>query len=230
MFDPVRGYGGLVGLSGAEVANRAQAAADAQGFRLWTKGDYNLNVIGIRNPDDQAALDAFNDAMLWLWRVAGEWQFAVFKITMDPGQPSVKSPRRTDGTARLIAPQQISRLWVQGNHHASDPKKAYRAGVQSAAPENIRVWRVKGDLDAGAEFRNVRGINYHRANRDAVSTVVGAWSEGCQVNCNPKHFEYSLMLWDLQVKSWGEGGKYLSYTLYEADTAHPLYPVLRATL
>lgn len=217
-------------LSPDEVASRAEATAAQHGLKFWTKGEFNLNVIGLRNPDDQAAIDAFNDAMLWLWREQGAWQFRIFKITMDPGQPSVKAPRRTDGTARLIAPQQIHRMWVLGYHHASDPKKAYRAGVQNAPQETIRVWRVKGDLDTGKEYRNVGGLNYHRANKDAVSTVVGAWSEGCQVNCNPKHFAHSLQLWDKQVAVWGDGGKYLSYTTYEPGAGHLLEPVLRATL
>ena len=222
-----KGY--LCDLAADDIAARAKAAAAANGFLFWEKGDYNINCIGIRNPDDQAAVDAFNDAMLWLWKEKGLWQYRIFKITTDPGQPSVKAPRRTDGTARIVFPQQIRRMWVLGEHHGSS--SSYPAGRMFAASADVAVWRVHGDLDSGSVYYNAGGLNYHRASANKQTTVIGPYSEGCQVNSDPLHFAESLRIWGKQIETWGEGGKYLSYTGYEpADATHPLWPILQATI
>ena len=64
----------------------------AKGYKYFTSGDYNLNIIGVRNSETAGRVtNAFDDCMTLSYKVDGEWKFHCFKCTTDPGTHWVKN-------------------------------------------------------------------------------------------------------------------------------------------
>ena len=56
------------------------------GYKFYTNGDYNVNVIGVRNLlDGNIQTNKFNDAMLLIFKINGVWHKYVWEATTDPG-------------------------------------------------------------------------------------------------------------------------------------------------
>lgn len=54
-----------------------------RGWKPFTKGDYNLNIIGIRANDNKA--NTFNDLICLLYKVNDKWTLKKYDATTDPG-------------------------------------------------------------------------------------------------------------------------------------------------
>ena len=79
-------------------------AVKAKGFAVFTDGDYNLNITGIRSPERVA--NAFDDRLCVTYKRDDMWITETFEITTDPGSPYLLKPlANTSGTAILVPGQ-----------------------------------------------------------------------------------------------------------------------------
>jgi len=172
------------------------------------KGDYNLNLIGVRSSDTDA--NTFNDFLVVLCEIDGKQEMYVFPMTTDPGVYYRESPINVNGTAVLV-PGHYRACWKIGAHRGQ-----YHALVQRG---EMAVYRDNShdseiDFDGSSVETGFFGINLHRANKNRSSLRVDKWSAGCQVLANPEDFDFVMKLVDESAKKYGDK---FSYTLLEED-------------
>ena len=111
----------------------------------------------------------------------------VFTGTTNPGTHWLKNLLNPKGTA-VLKPGQYVDSWKIGMHQGK-----YKALVQA---KPITVYRDgnKNDLaeESKTEQTGLFGINIHRANPSAISSIIDKWSAGCQVLNNPEQFKTLL--------------------------------------
>jgi len=156
------------------------------GGRVFTDGDWNLNIVGIRTW--KATANRFDDVLHCIYRERGQWVDRWWNITTDPGTYWLSHPMNRLGCAAVVADRQYPGVWRLGLHRGK-----YLALVQRDG-NDIAVHR-DDDRDSRVDYRddNVQngnfGINCHRATTRAGGSVrVDRWSAGCQVFADPGDF------------------------------------------
>lgn len=177
-----------------------------KGFLFFERGDYNLNLVGIRNTLEPHA-NSFNDLFCAAYYLAGVPIISIFDCTTDPGTYYRENPLSVRGTA-ILPPGQYAGLWRIGQHQGK-----YEALVQQRP---VAVWRDSNrdaQLDFGGEQENgLFGINCHRATAAGTSRQVDKWSAGCQVLASSQDFAVLMSLARLSATHWGNN---FTYTLLE---------------
>lgn len=170
------------------------------------KGDYNLNLIGVRSKD--TASNAFNDFLIVLFELDKKPHLYVFALTTDPGVYYRKNPLNVNGTAVLV-PGHYKSCWQLGAHQGK-----YKALVQRGNMDVYRDNDKDGEIDTAKKTieRGLFGINLHRSNANQSSLRVDKWSAGCQVMASPKDFDLVMAL---VTKSAEKYGVNFSYTLLD---------------
>ena len=140
-----------------------------------------FHLIGVRSKANEK--NKFDDS---LYLVNGPIMFR-YTCTTNPGTYWLKNLLNPKGTA-VLKPGQYIDSWKIGLHQGK-----YEALVQA---KPITVYR-DGDKDDLAEETKVEqtgmfGINIHRANPSAISSIIDKWSAGCQVLNNPTEFASML--------------------------------------
>lgn len=168
------------------------------------KGDYNLNLVGIRSSDLDA--NSFNDRLAVLYELDRKQILHVFPLTTDPGVFYRENPLNVDGTAVLV-PGHYSGCWELGAHQGK-----YKALVQRGPMAVYRDNNSDQHIDADADTvqNGLFGINLHRANANYSSLRVDRWSAGCQVMANPLDFDLVMALANKSAETYG---RRFSYTL-----------------
>lgn len=178
----------------------------AKGYVYFTKGDYNLNLIGVRSEDDSNGIkNTFNDVFIIEYKVNGQWYSKVFSCTTDPGIYYLKEKLLSSKGCAILKPNQYRSSYKLGFHQGK-----YKALVQS---KNVTVYRDKNKddkLDYINEETGMFGINIHKAGEE--SKQVDKWSAGCQVLAIKKNFDELI---DLCEKSSAIYGNSFTYTLVE---------------
>lgn len=120
----------------------------------------------------------------------------VFSCTTNPGTHWLKNLLNPSGCA-VLKPGQYVDSWKLGLHQGK-----YRALVQ-AKPITVYRDADKDDLaeEQGKEDKGMFGINIHRANPSAISSIIDKWSAGCQVLNNPDEFHTLLTACEMSGKS-----------------------------
>lgn len=190
-----------------------QAAVTAMGYAFFDRGDYNLNLIGIRTDDNRSEL--FNDWLVVAFRQNDHEQLWLFPMTTDPGTYWRKHPMNAKGTA-ILAPGQYRGCWELGLH-----KGEYEALVQRGP---MTVWRDNdrnATLDLGPADDGHHGINLHKAGRlTDTDSKVGRWSAGCQVLPRTDDFALLMSLVKQAAKRYGPRFTYTLLTEAEAWPRH----------
>ena len=172
------------------------------GFKVFESNDYDLNIIGERNP--RGKVNKFDDWIHVCFTVDGVWQWYAYKCTTDAGLHYLKQ----GNTAILVHDQQYRGAYLIGLHRGQ-----YWALVQRG--NTVDVWRDrnKDDVhDYGSNMeRGFFGINIHRASAKGESKIVDEYSAGCQVIADPDDFAEFMTLCRLQVENLGYDQ--FSYTL-----------------
>lgn len=183
-----------------------QKAVEAKGYKYFENGDYNVNIIGVRNNlPGKNVTDLFDDWLTISFKVNGVWQFYIWSATTDPGKAPMLKGNNGTGTARVV-PGQYS-----GSHMIRLHQGKYEALGQKG---NISVYR---DADKDLEYdedkitTGVYGINIHKAGQD--SSWVSTWSEGCQVFKRVKDFDQFMKICKQASKLHGNS---FTYTLIES--------------
>ena len=177
----------------------------AKGYKWFEIGNFNLNLIGIRN--STGVTNTFDDTLTISFKdEKGEWQFYAWAATTDPGKKSMLEWNKMGvkgGCARLVA-NQYRGVWKIDKHQGKYDALCQRNG-------NVKVYR---DSDFDLEYdedkitEGMYGINIHKAGQD--STWVENWSAGCQVFKRVKDFDVFMAIVKKASKIHGNS---FSYTL-----------------
>lgn len=202
----------LTGLSAKVVAEQYKEAMESKAYAFFESGDYNLNIIGVRNDSGDAS--KFDDAMVILYKVHGEWTCNMYSITTEPGTSILKRPIkevRHKGTAILV-PDQYRGTYKIGWHGSKT--NGHTALIQRGG--KVSVWRDNNRDTTpdyhGEEEEGWFGINIHKHRGSEARINTGGVSAGCQVFQNTKDFYEFMELCELASDKWGNS---FTYTLLE---------------
>ena len=79
-----------------------EAAVKAKGYKWFENGDYNLNIVGVRNAETlNEVTNKFDDHLTLSYKVDGEWNYHCFDATTDPGKHWVDNILNEAGVAIL---------------------------------------------------------------------------------------------------------------------------------
>jgi len=213
------------------------------GYYFFEEGDYNLNVVAIRNVDDFNSTK-FNDVVAVAYLIDGIKQVDIFNATTDPGKTYRTKPINNKGTAILLPQQSITGLKL-GKH------KGYEALVQNRPFNVIRdndrnillselskytmdeikllydikpissnesiIYNKSGIKIANIEFGRF-GINFHRASRWKILEYIGLYSAGCIVQQDS--YRYNKVFMKLVKRSVKLYGSMFTMTLITNDKLH----------
>jgi hypothetical protein len=183
-----------------------EAAVKKMGYKYFENGEFNVNIIGIRNSTPgKKVTNLFDDWISLSYKENGEWKFFIWAATTDPGTKGVKEFHNAGGVARLVPGQ------YPGSHAIGLHQGKYEALKQA---KNVKVYRdANKDMvyDESKITEGVYGINIHHAGAD--STYVENWSEGCSVFKKIKDFDAFM---GIVKKAASLHGNSFTYTLIES--------------
>lgn len=183
-----------------------------KGYAYFTKGAYNLNIIGVRKNNNNQVTNLFDDYLVVIYKTPNGMEHRnIYSITTEPGlYYMTNSSGNKKGTAILV-PGQYRGCWEIGKHKGKytalcqkKPVKVYRDGnydkVYNMKPETIQ--------------EGVFGINIHRSNEYGVSTQINKWSAGCQVFSDVRDYNAFMYLCKNQADRYGNN---FTYTLIKEE-------------
>lgn len=192
-------------------------------YSYFKNGDYNINIIGVRNLIDAVPSkskpntltnvhrDKFDDAIIVTLKINGIWKRFVWAATTDPGLKLLKTPSNIKGTAILV-PGQYKGVYKKDLHNGKYYAVCQRLG-------NVRVYRDNNkdntlDMNPDTIQTGYFGINIHRASAFNISEVIGGNSAGCQVFKYYKDFNKFMEFIDEAIKRYGNR---FTYTLITSN-------------
>ena len=188
-----------------------KCAVESKGYKWFESGNYNLNIVGVRNSETHGKVtNKFDDCITVSYNIDGEEKFHCFSATTDPGSHWEKNLLNKDGVAILVPNQ------YRSSHEIRKHQGKYEALCQK---KNVKVYRDKnkdGVYDMLEENikEGIFGINIHKAgSRVNGSTQVDKWSAGCQVLSKESDFN---QLMELAHKAKDLYGNSFTYTLIES--------------
>jgi hypothetical protein len=188
------------------MIDKIKQAMKVKNYKFFESGDYNLNIIGIRNSDTGSKVtNVFDDLLTVSYKIGDVWHFKKWAATTDPGTKGVKQFHNAQGVARLVPGQ------YRGSHAIGLHQGKYEA-LKQAKP--VKVYRdANKDMtyDTKLITEGIYGINIHKAGAD--STYVENWSEGCQVFKKSADFDEFMAL---VKKAATLHGNSFTYTLLES--------------
>ena len=169
-----------------------QKAVESKGHKWFEGGDYNLNIVGIRNSDTHGVVtNKFDDKLTVSYSVNGEMKYHEFDATTDPGSHWEKNLLNKDGVAILVPNQ------YRGSHEIRKHQGKYEALCQKKPVKVYRDNNKDGKYDMLEEniHEGIFGINIHKAgSRVEGSTQIDKWSAGCQVFSKESDFNQLMEL------------------------------------
>tara|TARA_R110001592_G_scaffold201727_1_gene450891 strand:- start:428 stop:1036 length:609 start_codon:yes stop_codon:yes gene_type:complete len=190
-----------------------QAAVEKLGYKYFTSGVLNVNIIGIRNSDTNGKVtNKFDDTMTISYMDNDmQWQYNEYNCTTDPGDDYVDNPLMEAGVA-ILKPGQYS-----GSHKIRLHGGKYTALGQKKPVKVYRDANKDGvyDYDESTVDEGVFGINIHRATslEGKTSTYIDKWSAGCQVIASNDDWHEFLNICQEARSEWSNS---FTYTLIES--------------
>ncbi len=184
----------------------------ALGYKVYTNGDWDMNIIAERSKNRKAG--KFDDRIFLAYKVQGQWRQNMFTCTTDPGTYYLKTASKDFGqkATAVVKPGQYPKSYCIGSH------TGYTALVQRGP---LKIYR-DGNMDEVVDYDESTvkegsrmGINIHRASASRVSEKNTNWSAGCCVLNDPVGFEEFMRICQKQVRQ--RGWKWFTYTLIEAE-------------
>jgi len=189
-------------------------ALETKGYKFFESGDYNVNIVGVRNSlTKNKVTNAFDDLMTLSYKIDGEWQYHEFDCTTDPGTHYMDSPiLKSKGTA-ILKPGQYPK-----SHKIRKHQGRYEALGQQ---NNVTVYRDNNrddmyNLNTENTDTGLFGINIHRATKYAgkKSSQVDKWSAGCQVIAANDDWTKFMKIMRKARDTWSNN---FTYTLLDSD-------------
>jgi hypothetical protein len=190
--------------------DQIKSAMIAKGYKWFEEGDFNLNLIGVRNSDTgDTVTNAFDDTFFIAYRDAGKWKVHNYACTTDPGAHWQQAPMNAGGTASLV-PNQYRSTWRIDLHQGLYKALKQFKPVDTYRDKNkdLTYTRLPEDITSG-----IYGINIHRASAKGTSNRVDKWSAGCQVIADSADFANLMYLAHVAEKKYGNS---FTYTLLES--------------
>jgi len=196
-------------ITGAEaevLATQFKKVFKDKSYAFFEKGDYNINIMGVRN--DSGKADKFDDNINIIYRVGDEWVVDIYAATTEPGTNILKRPIVKGGTAILV-PGQYRSTYKIDTHGG---KRKYTALCQRSG--KVKIWRDdnrdrKPDY-SGPVHEGMFGINIHRQWGPDDREYTGGVSAGCQVFQSSKDFYEFMETCQIASGMYGNG---FTYTL-----------------
>ena len=190
-----------------------ETAVKAKGYKWFENGDYNLNIVGVRNAETlNEVTNKFDDHLTLSYKVDGEWNYHCFDATTDPGKHWVDNVLNEAGVAILKENQ------YRGSHKIGLHQGKYEALRQQ---KPVQVYRDNNlddcyDMDESTLQEGIFGINIHRATKweGKKSTQIDKWSAGCQVIAANDDFRLFMEICNKSKDIWGNS---FTYTLINTD-------------
>ena len=178
-------------------------------YKYFTKGDYNLNIIGVRAKVTKVT-NKYDDILVVIYNEKGKEIRKCYNITTDPGKYYMNNPENIKGTAILV-PNQYCSTWRIGYHRGkyealcqNKPVKVYRDGNK----DNIY------DLNSETIETGIFGINIHRSDKSFTRSTIDKYSAGCQVFNNHSDFLEFMTICNKAAKIFGNS---FTYTLIKEE-------------
>ena len=190
-----------------------ETAVKSKDYKWFENGDYNLNIVGVRNGETGTEVtNKFDDFLTLSYKVDGEWNYHCFDATTDPGKHWVENIMREEGVAVLKENQ------YRGSHKIGLHQGKYEALRQQ---KPVQVYR-DNDLDGNYDLleKNIQegifGINIHRATKweGKKSTQIDKWSAGCQVIAANDDFHLFMEICIKAKDTWSNS---FTYTLINTN-------------
>ena len=190
-----------------------EAAIKAKGYKWFENGDYNLNIVGVRNAETlNEVTNKFDDHLTLSYKVDEEWNYHCFDCTTDPGKHWVENVLNESGVAILKENQ------YRGSHKIGLHQGKYESLRQQ---KPVQVYRDNNlddcyDMDENTIQEGIFGINIHRATKweGKKSTQIDKWSAGCQVIAANDDFRLFMEICNKSKDIWGNS---FTYTLINSD-------------
>ena len=196
---------------------KIEKTLEQKGYRWFKKGDYNLNIVGVRNSDTKDKVtNRFDDKITLSYKVDGKWQFHSFDCTTDPGTHWVENIMRKEGDD-ILKP---------GQYRSSHKIRKHQGRYEALGQQNpVKVYRDNNrdhmyDLYEESVQEGLFGINIHRATKYAgkKSSQVDKWSAGCQVIASNDDWKLFMKICRKARDTWSNN---FTYTLLESkDIRH----------
>lgn len=191
-----------------------------KGYKYFTKGSYNLNIIGIRSDQQGKVTNLYDDLLVVIYRTPSSEEFTrvIYKITTEPGLYYMTKKLLNKKGTSIMVPGQYSGCYMIGKHN-----KKYKALVQKKA---VKVYRDDNkdqtyNMNPKKEDTGIFGINIHRSDEFKETTYINRYSAGCQVFANPKEFERFMYLCEKQ-NEYFKGNSFTYTLLEESDLIYSL--------
>ena len=189
-----------------------EKAVKEKGYKWFETGDYNINIVGVRNSDTgNEVTNKFDDKITLSFKCDDQWEFYCYDCTTDPGKYWVENIMRVEGVAVLKEGQ------YPGSHKIRLHQGRYEALGQCRP---VTVYRDankdnKFDLSDDNTQTGLYGINIHRATKwgGKKSKQVDKWSAGCQVIAAYDDFAEFM---EIVNQAKNIHGNSFSYTLIES--------------
>ena len=180
-----------------------------KGYAWFTKGSYNLNIIGIRSNNDKVT-DKYDDILVVDYNTDNGHKRVCYTITTEPGKYYMQNLCNPKGAAILV-PGQYRGCWQIGLHHGK-----YKALCQRKA---VKVYRDNNkdmiyNMTPKSIDKGIFGINIHRSNKTCICDTIDKYSAGCQVFNDPVEFNAFMRLCETQRKLYGNT---FTYTLINEE-------------
>ena len=181
----------------------------AKGYAWFTKGSYNLNIIGIRSNNNKVT-DKYDDILVVDYNTDNGHKRVCYTITTEPGKYYMQNLCNPKGAAILV-PGQYRGCWQIGLHHGK-----YKALCQRKA---VKVYRDNNkdmiyNMTPKSIDKGIFGINIHRSNKTCICDTIDKYSAGCQVFNDPVEFNAFMRLCETQRKLYGNT---FTYTLINEE-------------
>lgn len=184
-----------------------------KGYAYFTKGSYNLNIIGVRANCENKVTNKYDDFLVVIYNSpSGKRMRQIYNITTEPGKYYMEENLGNPKGTAILVPGQYRGCWQIGLHRGK-----YKALCQKKPVKVYRDNNKNGiyDLDPKTIEDGIFGINIHRSNESWTRNTIDQYSAGCQVFSNPEQFAGFMRLCEKQKELYGNG---FTYTLIdEAD-------------
>ena len=139
-----------------------EKAVKEKGYKWFETGDYNINIVGVRNSNTGTEVtNKFDDKITLSFMCDGQWEFYCYDCTTDPGKYWVENIMRKEGVAVLKEGQ------FPGSHKIRLHQGRYEALGQCRPVTVYRDANKDGKFDLSDDNTQTGlfGINIHRATK-----------------------------------------------------------------
>ena len=180
-----------------------------KGYAYFTKGLYNLNIVGIRKDNNKKITNKYDDILVVIYQTSKGWIKDYYNITTEPGDYYMRKQLGNPKGTAILVPGQYRGCWEIGKHNGK-----YTALVQK---KPVKVYRDGNkddiyDMEPETINNGLFGINIHRSNQRFTRDTVDMYSAGCQVFNDYNDFNKFMATCEEQHKRYGNS---FTYTLID---------------